>query len=134
MSAKTRLYRIWHGMIDRCFNPNKREYMYYGGRGITVCSEWMEFEPFYKWAIANGYTDILTLDRMETNGNYEPSNCRWATRKEQSDNLRTTKHITVDGTTKNIGEWARVLNVGRSTISRHLKIGDIEEYIRNLLS
>lgn len=95
--AKTRLWKIWCGMRERCNNPNNQDYSYYGGRGIIVCDSWSDkkdgFINFRSWAMANGYTDELTLDRVNVNGNYEPSNCRWATRKEQTRNRNITVQI-----------------------------------------
>ena len=117
-------------MHDRCYNPNRREYEGYGGRGIQVCDAWKDdFQAFYDWSMENGYSDDLSIDRQDNEGNYEPSNCRWTTRKVQSDNTRLTVHITVNGETKNITEWAEAIGVARSTISRHNKLGDVVEYI-----
>lgn len=78
--SKTRLYASYHAMKKRCYNNNDKRYHRYGGRGITVCAEWLDkkngFINFYNWAMANGYQDDLTIDRINNDGNYEPSNCR----------------------------------------------------------
>lgn len=97
-------------MKQRCCGYNAKSYKHYGGRGITVCEEWRNsFEAFYEWAMANGYSDSLTLDRIDVNGNYEPSNCRWATMKEQNNNKRNNRNITYKGETHTLAQWIEIL-------------------------
>lgn len=87
--SKTRLYRVWRGMKTRCYNANSKKYHHYGGRGIIICDEWLtSFAKFREWALTNGYTDKLSIDRIDVNGNYEPSNCRWADDLTQRHNRR----------------------------------------------
>lgn len=101
------LYRAWNQIQDRCFKPNKPEYINYGLRGITVCQEWVNsFEVFFKWAMENGWEKGLTLDRINNDGDYEPSNCRWATHKVQNRNKRSNILITAFGETKCMVEWS----------------------------
>lgn len=89
---KTRLYNIWHNMKKRCYNPLDKYYKDYGGRGITICAEWLhDFVAFRDWALSHGYQDDLTIDRINNDGNYSPDNCRWATWKEQRINQRPRK-------------------------------------------
>lgn len=125
--AHTRLYNIWQSMKQRCSLPSTSCYKYYGGRGIKVCEEWQKFEPFYHWAISNGYADNLTIDRINVNGNYEPSNCRWITIKEQASNTRRNHHITFNGETKTVKEWADKLGINHSTLLERLKRWDSVE-------
>ena len=116
-----RLTQIYRSMKHRCTNPNSDQYELYGGRGITVCNEWLnDPEQFYKWALDSGYDSALTIDRIDVNGNYEPSNCRWATRKEQANNRRNTRELLVDGEKLTISEAARKYNIKRQTLSDRL--------------
>jgi hypothetical protein len=104
--SKTRIYKIWVDMKRRCNKTTRKDYEHYGGRGITFCPEWENFEPFYEWSMANGYRDDLTLDRINNDENYEPSNCRWVNFKAQANNTSRNHHLTYKGETKNISQWA----------------------------
>ena len=115
--SRTRLYKIWNGMKNRCSNTNLREYKYYGGRGIKVCNEWKEdFMKFYDWAIANDYADELTIDRIDVDGDYSPSNCRWITNREQQFNKRNNVLLTHNGETKTLTEWCEEKHLAYQTL------------------
>ena len=114
--TNTRLYRTWINMKKRCYDVNYESYNIYGGRGIQICEEWQNFTAFMEWALNNGYTDTLTIDRIDVNGNYEPSNCRWATRKEQGNNKRNNHFITYNGITRTIAQWSEIIGINRSTL------------------
>jgi hypothetical protein len=106
--ANTRLYEIWIGMKKRCYNPNCHAYKNYGGRGITICQEWLDdFMNFYNWAMENGYRDDLSIDRIDVNGNYCPENCRWSTESEQALNKRETVYYEMFGLKKPLSEWCK---------------------------
>lgn len=105
--SKTRLYRTWRGMKNRCLNPNEEGYKNYGGRGIQICEEWMSFKPFAEWAKANGYADGMTIERSNVNGNYEPSNCLFIPNKDQALNKTTTRYETAFGETKAFWDWSK---------------------------
>ena len=123
-NIKPRTFIIWNGMKARCLNTKSISYKNYGGRGITICKEWMSFENFHNWAMQNGYSDDLQIDRIDNNGNYEPSNCRWVTREENSQNCSYNHFIEIMGIRKTVSEWLRLLEIPRSTAYKHLKISD----------
>ncbi len=100
-----RLACIWKGMRQRCFNEKFPNYKDYGGRGITVCDEWNDFNVFKDWAYANGYTDGLTIERVDNNNGYSPDNCRWADMKTQNNNKRNNTRLTLHGKTKTLSMW-----------------------------
>lgn len=126
----TRLHEVWHSMKNRCKNPSHVAYSDYGGRGIKVCEEWQDFIPFMEWALNNGYSDELTIDRIDVNGDYEPTNCRWATMKEQGNNRRNNRRVTYHGISYTISELSDKTNIPYSKLSKIVKSdGDIETII-----
>jgi hypothetical protein len=127
----TRLYQIWENMKQRCLNKNYKRYSYYGGCGISICDEWIEFVNFNDWSINNGYKDGLTIDRKDNFGNYTPENCRWITNLEQQSNTRKTVRLTYNGETHHVSEWARRIGVERGVILYKIKTGKpIEEILK----
>ena len=126
-----RLNYIYSEMKQRCYNPKCKSYKDYGERGITVCDEWTNIEKvdgkttkgwlsFKKWALENGYSESLTIDRIDTNGDYSPQNCRWVTRKVQANNVRTNRFITYNGVTKTLSEWSDTLKIGYKVLESRL--------------
>lgn len=120
--TKTHLYISWCGMKQRCSCRKTNGYENYGGRGITVCAEWKNsFENFRDWSFQNGYKEGLSLDRIDVNGNYEPSNCRWATMKEQANNKRNSHILEFDGQKHTISEWSEITGINKNTIHSRIE-------------
>lgn len=121
-------YRSWRHMKDRCLNPKDEHYKDYGGRGITICQEWIDsFEAFFRDMGLRPSIEY-TLDRIDVNGNYEPDNCRWATRQEQVTNKRNSRKILYKGEIRVIAEWARLYGIPESTLRDRLDKGLAMEY------
>ena len=116
-----RIYRIWLSMRQRCNYQQGREYHNYGGKGVSVCEEWSDFQSFYEWAIANCYRDDLTIDRKDGTKGYSPENCRWATMKEQQNNRSNNIRISINGEEKTISEWSKITGISRSTLEWRVK-------------
>ncbi len=121
---KTRLHSIWSGMKDRCYRKGHPAYYRYGGRGIYVCDEWKnDFLSFKSWALSNGYSDSLTIDRIDNEKGYSPENCRWVDMKTQCNNTGRNHYLTLNGETKTMTEWSRETGIGYSAIKSRLKRG-----------
>lgn len=116
------IYRRWQHMVQRCINPNDRDYPRYGGKGIKVCDRWRYFENFLL-DMGKPPSSSYSIDRVDVYGDYEPSNCRWATSKQQANNRRTTKHLTIDGVTRPLSEWSEIYKIGSKTVLFRLKNG-----------
>lgn len=124
--SHTKLYREWYGIKSRCYNENHFKYKWYGARGIKVCDEWKNnFINFYNWAINNGFDDNkswkeCTIERIDNDGNYEPSNCKWISLSTQGKNTRRNVYITYKGETHNINEWSEILKIDRHKVKKVL--------------
>ena len=114
-------------MKNRCYNPENKHYKDYGGRGITVCDEWLDkkdgHKNFWQWALESGWKENLSIDRKDVNGNYEPSNCRWATPKEQANNRRNNNYVTIHGETKTSQEWAEQIGITERAFASRIAYG-----------
>ena len=124
--SKTRLHRIWHSMYCRCYYKSTNQYKNYGGKGIKVCEEWKHMEGFinfYNWAINNGYSDELTLDRIDNEKNYCPENCRWITLKEQANHKTNNVIYTFNGKTQTASQWCEEYGILQTTLNDRLKRG-----------
>lgn len=120
-NSYSRLYTIWESMKQRCYNPNSKEYLRYGGRNIVMCEEWRNnFENFYQWSINNNYSDILTIDRIDNDGNYEPNNCRWSTFISQQNNRSNNHYLVYNNERHTVSEWSRILNIPRHKVIKTL--------------
>lgn len=126
----TRIYQEWQGMKARCYNINNKRYSRYGGRGISVCDEWREdFQAFYDWAMSNGYDDKLTIDRIDNNGNYKPSNCRWVDIKIQNRNRSSNIIVEYNRKKMCLTDAAQLANLPVKTLMSRNKRGDRGEYL-----
>lgn len=131
--TKTRLHRIWSNMKERCGNPNNTHYEAYGGRGITVCTEWSNaengFMVFYNWALSHGYAENLTLERKDVDSGYSPENCCWITKSEQQRNKRNNVYVKINGEKKLLSDWEKDTGIDSSVLSNRIKRGVKEEYL-----
>jgi hypothetical protein len=115
--SHTRLFNIWSLMLSRCSGTKNKNY---GGRGISVCDKWKEFNQFYDWSIKNGYDKLLSIDRIDVNGNYEPLNCRWTDRKTQGNNTRRNHIITYNNKSQTLAQWADQMNMKYSVLEARI--------------
>lgn len=123
----TKLYYTYNNILTRLRNPNHAQYMDYGGRGISMCAEWLDedngFISFYNWATENGYEEGLTIDREDVNGNYSPDNCRWVSMATQCNNRRSNKNYTHNGLTMTATEWSKHLGGNKDLIYNRMRQG-----------
>ena len=115
--ANTPLYRKFRRMHDRCYNTNSKSYKNYGGRGIKICAEWLkDFTQFYNWALQNGYSPELSIDRIDNNKGYSPENCRWVNKTVQSNNRRTNHFLEFNGERHTLAEWETITKISQDVI------------------
>lgn len=117
----TRLYTVWLRMRDRCNNPNNPRYNRYGGRGISVCDEWNDFRKFEEWAVQNGYSDELTIERVDINQGYCPNNCCWIPMKKQARNRSNNTFYKIGDEEKTLAEWCEIYKAPYYTVYSRIK-------------
>lgn len=120
-------HKRWKSMLSRCFTVNSKSYPRYGGRGITVCAQWKDSFEIFLRDMGECPDDGLTLERKETDGNYEPSNCKWATRKEQNRNTSRNRLLEYHGEKRCVSEWAEILGLSVNTIYKRIYAGKSDE-------
>jgi len=121
--SRSRIYRVWKCMIARCDNYENDNYYWYGFKGISICEQWRDFITFYNWALANGYGEDLTIDRIDSNGNYCPENCRWVSQKEQCNNFSSNHTIIYKNKFYSMAKFADLLGYKYWTVSNRIKLG-----------
>lgn len=131
LANKERLYNTWKCMRQRCFNPNNPSYPHYGGKGVKICDEWMDYAGFRKWALENGYSDDLSIDRINVDGDYCPENCRWADDKVQMNNQSRNRIILHEGKSYTMAQLAEKLGLSYSALQHRIERGWSIERITN---
>ncbi len=121
--SNTKLYDVWAAIKQRCCNPNNARYVDYGGRGINLCSEWLEYEPFARWALYNGYSDGLDIDRIDNERGYSPDNCRFVSKKQNNRNKRNNRFLDYNGDVKSLSEWSEIMGIDPKTVWKRLARG-----------
>lgn len=122
-ARESKLLGIWYSMKERCYTKNSSGYRKYGEKGITICDEWKnDFMAFYNWALANGYSDKLTIDRIDYRGNYEPSNCRWADIRTQANNKSNVRKYEYNGELHTMTEWSEIMNINYGALWERLNV------------
>lgn len=123
--SQTRLYKTYTHMKERCYIKSNKSYKNYGNKGIKICDEWLDKEnglnSFYNWSMQNGYRDDLTIDRIDSEGDYTPSNCRWVDRYVQNNNTSRNHHITYNNETHTLAQWEKILKINQHTLLERIR-------------
>lgn len=130
-SHKERLYETWKNMRRRCYDKSNKRYANYGGKGVSICDDWNEYSNFRKWALENGYSENLTIDRIDVNGNYCPENCRWTDNIVQANNTTRNRYIEYNGKIQSMADWAREFGIKYYTMNNRIQHGWSMDKIKN---